>query len=137
MGLIKTDSLILFLLVVQAVTIGGGVMDDDPSVITEQRCEVHTSIYIDGNEDFKITAQSQGWPGDGSLTNPYLIDGLNITSVNRDALSIWYTDMHFQINNCHLAVFYDENEPYANPPRGINFSNVSNAIISNNTIVYS
>jgi len=31
----------------------------------------HDPIYIDGNGDFQI----QGWPGQGTFNNPYIISG--------------------------------------------------------------
>ena len=38
----------------------------------------HDPIAIDGDASFSDTAQLEGWPGDGSPENPYIIDGLTL-----------------------------------------------------------
>ncbi|MHA1909534.1 MAG: hypothetical protein ACW98Y_19705, partial [Candidatus Thorarchaeota archaeon] len=37
----------------------------------------HGPIAIDGDASFSDIAQLEGWPGDGSPENPYIIDGLD------------------------------------------------------------
>ncbi|MFX0065807.1 MAG: hypothetical protein ACFFC7_26840, partial [Candidatus Hermodarchaeota archaeon] len=130
----KIDSILVLLLVLaalpMAVTIGGGITDDSLSSTTEQLWEEHAPIYINGNEDFKTTAQSEGWLGNGSLTNPYLIEGLNITTPSyAESVVIRNTNVYFQVINC-LIESYFKLYWYS----GIYFDNVSNAIISNNII---
>ncbi|MFX0171613.1 MAG: nitrous oxide reductase family maturation protein NosD [Candidatus Hodarchaeota archaeon] len=115
-----------------AVTIGGGIADNERSSTTEQLWEEHAPIYINGNEDFKTTAQNEGWFGNGSSTNPYLIEGLNITTPST-SISIENTNMYFHITNCLVESYY---VPYTSFSGGIYFANVSNAIISNNTVYY-
>ena len=58
----------------------------------------HRPIIITSNSDFV----DQGWPGTGSLHNPYIIEGLSITS-DEDCIRIWNTDVYFEIRNCLLT----------------------------------
>ncbi|MFW9956265.1 MAG: hypothetical protein ACFFD3_17095, partial [Candidatus Thorarchaeota archaeon] len=59
----------------------------------------HVPIIINGTADF----ESQGWPGDGSLGNPYLIAGLNITyDMNVIGIEIFNTDAYFVIRDCYV-----------------------------------
>ncbi|MEM3493637.1 MAG: hypothetical protein QXD15_04710, partial [Thermoplasmata archaeon] len=61
----------------------------------------HAPIHINGNADFANQAASEGWPGDGSEGNPYIIDGLEIDA-NGGSYGIWIenTDVYFVIRNC-------------------------------------
>lgn len=59
----------------------------------------HVPILIDGTDDFI----SQGWPGEGTAGNPYVITGLNITYNHLDPLvSITNTDAYFVIRDCYI-----------------------------------
>ncbi|MGC9060537.1 MAG: hypothetical protein ACP5JR_04820, partial [Thermoplasmata archaeon] len=42
---------------------------------TETRGTAHAPIHINGNADFANQAANEGWPGDGTPTNPFIIDG--------------------------------------------------------------
>jgi parallel beta-helix repeat protein len=118
---------------------------EDPLQKEEEKQDVHllvdvreeyNPIYINGNEDFNVIAQSEEWVGNGSFSNPYIINGLNFTSDYNDILVIYNTNVHFKIMNCFLIT--DWSDPYLSPWNyAIRFENVSNAIISNNTILYS
>jgi parallel beta-helix repeat protein len=57
----------------------------------------HESIVISNDNDFK----TQNWPGDGTIENPYIIEGLNITT-NEICISISSTSSHFIIRDCFL-----------------------------------
>lgn len=93
----------------------------------------HALIYIDGNANFTSTATGRGWPGDGSKFNPYLIEGLNFTSlassylkVDEGIIIVKNTNVYFQINNCFL-----NRNAFSN---GILLKNVSQGCILRNTI---
>ncbi len=58
----------------------------------------HDSIEIGSNADFV----SQGWPGSGTEADPYVIEGLNITSSD-DCIFIHDTSAYFVIRNCILT----------------------------------
>jgi len=57
----------------------------------------HGPIFISSNQDFI----DQGWPGNGSEINPYMIEGLNITS-SQICIEIRNVDVHFTVKGCHL-----------------------------------
>ncbi|MFX1415447.1 MAG: nitrous oxide reductase family maturation protein NosD [Promethearchaeota archaeon] len=86
----------------------------------------HTPIAIDGDANFNVTAQAEGWPGDGSPGNPYIIEGLDINE-SLWCISISNTRVNFTISNCNLtgATLIDG--------AGIYLYNVSNALLVNNT----
>jgi parallel beta-helix repeat protein len=84
----------------------------------------HYPISIIGNEDFIAQALTENWNGDGTESNPYVIDGMNITD-SGVMISIRNTDLYFQIDNCIL---------FGGEETAISFSNVSNGFITNNTI---
>ncbi|MFX0113222.1 MAG: nitrous oxide reductase family maturation protein NosD [Candidatus Hodarchaeota archaeon] len=61
-------------------------------------------IFIDGNANFSSTAAAEGWEGNGTVDDPYIIKGLQITgSVNSTLLEIQNTDIYFQILNCSFS----------------------------------
>jgi parallel beta-helix repeat protein len=91
----------------------------------------HPPIVIDGNSEFATHASTEGWSGNGTTSNPYTIDGLNISeannnNINRDwaLIEIHNVDLHFQVANCLLT----------GGPNGIFFYNVSNGQLLNNTV---
>ncbi|MFX1514753.1 MAG: nitrous oxide reductase family maturation protein NosD [Promethearchaeota archaeon] len=84
-------------------------------------------IFIDGNQNFTITALNEGWSGDGSAPSPYVIRGYEITSNTVNLIEIRNTNVHFKITESTLnglSSLYD----------GISLVNVTNACIRNNTI---
>ena len=78
-------------------------------------------ISINDDSDF-IT---YGFPGNGSVVTPYLIENYSITSTIGIGIHIEDTTKHFQIKNCHIEA----------RESGIKLENVANftAIIENNT----
>ncbi len=81
----------------------------------------HSPIFIDTNNDFEL----QGYPGNGSLADPYLISGFNITTTGV-CIRIQDTTAHFIIHDCILSGGTANN--------GIELSYVDNGVIMNNTI---
>jgi parallel beta-helix repeat protein len=64
---------------------------------------VHAPIFVDSNDDF-VTL---GCEGNGTISNPYIIDGLNITQTGMNAaIKIQYTSAHFIINCCLILSEY-------------------------------
>lgn len=57
----------------------------------------HDPIVISNDDDF----QTQNWPGEGTAEDPYIIEGLNITT-NDICISIYGTSKHFIIRDCFL-----------------------------------
>ncbi len=58
----------------------------------------HAPIIITSNGDFS----SQGWPGYGNSTHPYIIEGLNITA-DSVCISITGTTVYFEIRDCMIS----------------------------------
>ena len=86
----------------------------------------HGTISINGNNDFNNTATTEGWLGNGSIDNPFIIEGLNITaSTTVTLVQIQNTDVYFQINDSLLV-----GESY-----GIYLRNVDHGVIANNTFI--
>jgi parallel beta-helix repeat protein len=86
-------------------------------------------IAIDGDANFSDRALAQGWPGNGSPENPYIIDGLQIAQRELDthdpnaeggSIEIRNTQVSFTISNCYLT------------GGGIFLDNISNGLIVDN-----
>ncbi|TFG31385.1 hypothetical protein EU527_12500 [Candidatus Thorarchaeota archaeon] len=78
----------------------------------------HIPITITSNDDFI----SQGWPGNGTEGNPYLIEGLSVIDTST-CISISDTNVYFEITNCLIS------SPTQSNNNGINFENVTNGAI--------
>ncbi len=84
----------------------------------------HAHISINNDTDFRNQAKNEGWKGNGTEDDPYIIENYDISNPNGCAIYINYTISHFIIRNCSL---HDSES-------GIYFSDVSNGQIYNNTI---
>jgi parallel beta-helix repeat protein len=85
--------------------------------------ESHPPLLIDGNVEFEQLVLKEGWIGNGSHSNPYIIDGLTIEYYyGRILINIRNTDVYFQVSNCNLNLGF----------HGILLNNVTNAYITNN-----
>ncbi|MHA2170338.1 MAG: NosD domain-containing protein [Candidatus Kariarchaeaceae archaeon] len=86
----------------------------------------HDPIVIIGNQDLITQASSENWSGNGTQSNPYIIEGLNITNpgIPTTIIEIWNTTLYFCIRNSFLK----------DGIAGITFSEVKNGQIVNNTI---
>ncbi len=85
----------------------------------------HAPIVINGNSDFNPNNGVTG--GSGTASDPYVIEGWNITSSGTTAISISNTDASFVIRNVyinHLSGGSGSPTPY-----GVNMTNVSNGAI--------
>jgi parallel beta-helix repeat protein len=65
----------------------------------------HANITIDGDASFSATALLEGWHGDGSPEDPYIIDGLEIdlSYETGHCIDIRNTRVSFTISNCNLT----------------------------------
>lgn len=86
----------------------------------------HNPIGIDGFNDFNSTAATEGWPGNGTANNPFIISGYNITN-STDGILIMNVGCHFIIQDCLIDCMETINH-------GIWFQNVSNGTIQNNIV---
>ena len=93
----------------------------------------HDCIVVDGNNDLIIQAAAEGWLGDGTSTNPYIIDGYNFTSSSGVLIDIRNVDLHFQISrNLLVGTERVGESPLGGKYSGITFENVANALIIQN-----
>jgi len=92
----------------------------------------HAPIVIDGDANFSATAYVEGWSGDGSLANPYIIEGLDIDlgGTAGHCINISNTRVNFTIGNCHLT------GASVNPGAGIYLGNVTYGRLQDNTLDY-
>ncbi len=90
----------------------------------------HAPFNISSNGDF----ETQGLPGNGSITNPYLIQNLNITSTDFACIWIANTTSHFIIEDCLLSTSA-EGIPFDQRVGSLTLTNVSNGIVERNQIV--
>jgi len=111
----------------------------------------HAPIAIDGDVNFSVTASNEGWIGDGSSGDPYIIDGLDIdlSGAAGHCINITNTRVNFTIQKCILtganittgAGIYLENVTYGKLLGNILYNNVYNffladshsVLIENNT----
>jgi parallel beta-helix repeat protein len=66
---------------------------DTIKVYTESY-EHHDQIWIQSDAEFNIQATAEGWTGDGSEGNPYVITGF-IFDCESQPLRIWHTTVHW------------------------------------------
>ena len=63
----------------------------------------HSPIFIDGNTDLFNQASTEGWPGDGTYTNPILIENLQIDAEGSEyGIRIQNTSRYLKIQNCRI-----------------------------------
>jgi parallel beta-helix repeat protein len=99
----------------------------------------HNLSYI-SHEPFNITSDSdfetQAWPGNGSISNPYLIENLNITTNSSTAIWVRNTTRHFIIRNS-LFVSPGNSFTLYQLVFPVTLTNVSNGEIRGNHVINS
>ncbi len=85
----------------------------------------HDPISIDGNPDFINQVTTEGWLGNGSSLDPYIIENYNFNNLTGSLVEIRNTNLSFKIINCYLF----------NGDFGIYLYNVKNGNIDNNTLI--
>ena len=83
---------------------------DESSILIPSEYIVHDPINITSNSDF----ESQGWPGNGTVVNPYVLENLTITQqIQYDpCIEIKDTTAYYVIRNCYLDAPLDGNAVY-------------------------
>lgn len=107
------------------------ILDGQPQKLTR-----HTPIIIDGDTSFSDIALLEGWLGDGSPENPYIIDGLKIDlgGVVGHGINISNTRVSFTISNCIITGAYWGHGPcFCIDGAAIFLINVTNGELVNNT----
>lgn len=76
-----------------------GSMTEQPAVPSEGVLYVeHAPVQIVDDDDFL----DYSFQGNGTVSNPYLVSGLNITTGDTHAITIQSTTKHFRISGCYL-----------------------------------
>lgn len=83
----------------------------------------HAPIAIDGDLDFQSQAVSEGWQGDGTEGDPFVISNYEIDNLGGSAILIQNTRVHFLVNDSRIH----------DADWGINLVNVMNGTVDNNT----
>ncbi len=95
----------------------------------------HDVIRIDSDSEFASQASSEGWPGDGSVTDPYVIENYNIDADGKaNAIYIGNTTVHFRIENCDLHGAQNTTNWTGYPYRsggGLGLYNATNGVVNN------
>lgn len=91
----------------------------------------HKTIHINGNKDFKKPFEENGViSGSGTVTDPYLIENLEINAESTTGILIENTDAHFIIKNCYIYGGGEKDKD------GILFEKVKNGKIMNCNVSY-
>ncbi|MHA2118753.1 MAG: NosD domain-containing protein, partial [Candidatus Thorarchaeota archaeon] len=90
-------------------------------------------INITSNEEFAIQKAAEGWEGNGTEGNPYIIQGYNIT-FNGHNIHIENVTSHFEIRDC-LLISSSSMPRVGEYDDGIGIINSTNAAIINNVIL--
>jgi parallel beta-helix repeat protein len=99
---------------------------DDNLIDIEGTYLQHDSIFITTNSDF----EEQDWPGNGSLMNPYIIEGLNISS-HYSCITIRHTTICFEIRDCLLMAPYSSSDDAAVEFVNVSYASVKNCLLIN------
>ncbi|HUV25691.1 MAG TPA: NosD domain-containing protein [Methanomassiliicoccales archaeon] len=85
------------------------------------------NIMIDGDQEFAQMASSEGWPGNGTEGNPYIIQGYSIDAQEiGSCITISNTTVHFLIRD---SLLLNAGPLRDDPGCGIIFQNVTNGTI--------
>lgn len=95
---------------------------------------VHDPISVEGDENFTELAEEEGWSGDGTEENPYIIQGYKIDNSDSDseesAILIKQVDLHFKIQGNLITGGKDGTEV----KYGINIYSSNNVTIEDNFV---
>ena len=95
-------TIVLTFLMMVSVVIPGILQAEDID-IQENDYIVRAPIRIDGNSDFAAQAADEGWPGDGSDGDPYVIEGYEIDGTGYGyGIYVGNTSVHFVVRNCYI-----------------------------------
>ncbi|MHA1906897.1 MAG: right-handed parallel beta-helix repeat-containing protein [Candidatus Thorarchaeota archaeon] len=89
----------------------------------------HDEIVITHNDNFT----TQGWEGNGTLEDPYLISDIEIRS-SGTCINISNTDSYFIIENCHLISDSEDPSGYAISLESVQNGEIRNIIVVRKTV---
>jgi hypothetical protein len=85
----------------------------------------HAPIHIDGNADFAAQAAAEGWPGDGSSGNPYILADYDIDSSFESGITINNTDVYFVLSGENILSW-----SWTFAFKGVQLTNVKNGMLT-------
>jgi len=101
--------------------------------IQPRNLRIREVIRINSDEEFALMAASEGWPGNGTADNPYVIENYMIDAGGAGAgIFIGNTTVHFVVRGCYIINALYSSFPY-HVGAGISLYNVANATVENNT----
>src|SRR2546425_4511888 len=115
-------SLVLILIVILA-----SLLTLNPARAPPPPPKIHAPIVIDGNGGF--TDQNGVTSGNGTASNPYVIEGWNITTDGTTGVTISNTDAYFMIRNVGI----ETNAAFLWTQPGVNITSVANANVESTT----
>jgi len=103
----KSNVFLLLFFICMSVTAPSVVFDlsSVPQLSQESTLLIssHNPVVIQSDTDFV----NQGWPGNGSMNNPFLIEDLEIElSLYSTCIEISHTSVYFEIRNCVFSYQY-------------------------------
>lgn len=133
----------MLLIILASMITPVGADDDGDSVLAENSDSytIRSPIRINGNSDFASQASKEGWPGDGSAGNPYIIEGYEIDGTGH-GIYVGNTSVYFSIRRCYIHnITGIEIDTQKGVPTetwvsnsGIGLFNVQNFILENNFV---
>jgi parallel beta-helix repeat protein len=125
MMIIITTLLLLFPFINSELSFGNYKNDDRLLKFKLGSNQVHAPIVILNNLDFENQANAEGWPGNGSQLNPYIIQGFNFTEDGINLIEITSTTVYFIITkNQFFGAGYTKS--------GVFINNASNGMVIDN-----
>jgi parallel beta-helix repeat protein len=120
------------MLLILAIVLGGlsGLLITTTSKVRADYIP-HDSIIIVGDASFAENATIEGWPGNGTEENPYIIEGYEINASTSDGIVISSTKAHYIIRD--TRIFYG-NHSERSHDYGIDLRRAPNGTIENCTI---
>ena len=74
-----------------------------PTRLSAPSYETHGPIWIRNDTAAHDLATAESWDGNGSPETPYVIEGYNITAVDRACLLIQHVTLCFEIRGCYIS----------------------------------
>ncbi|RDE11812.1 MAG: hypothetical protein C4K48_11005 [Candidatus Thorarchaeota archaeon] len=131
-AMLRKWQLVLVILVLASISVptarnSGLVTSDAGNMVTIQDQQnpsyvPHSPIIINSNADF----ETQGWLGNGTQTDPYVIEGLSIITDGKECINVSHTDVFFVVRNCFISSV-SQWEGLWN--RGITLGDVTNGMV--------
>ncbi len=132
--------LVILLFSSLAVGLGSGNAKGNAMKVNERGVKGYTPhdvIRINNDTDFANQASQEGWPGNGTQSDPYIISGLDIDAHGAGyAIYIGNTTAYFVMENCYLHNISSNSIGWPDTYSGgaVTLYKVQNAIIQYNTI---